>query len=165
MFLTTAFPTMPKWTETGSSRPTLSTDHCNRERFGENLHFQSCFEAVMTIRQDQAPITLAMRNSGKRSDIPLPHRIVSCKSLRLISLLLLLLLIQEISADGLCAIDIVLGRGTVTDILGATYMVYRICAKENQDHIEGMVFSVGRYLRNRQKDETTMQKHRVVEND
>ena len=100
-------------------------------------------------------MTFAMRNSGRESDISLPYRIISCKSFRPISELSFLRLIQGTPADGLCAIDIglqgnaVLGRGTMSDIWGAAYMIYNICAKENQDHIGGMAFSVGMYLQGR----------------
>ena len=84
--------------ETGSSQPRASAKfnstepplngsarnplvHCDREKFGHHLLVESCSKAVMAIRQDESPKIFAMRNSGQRFDIPLPHRTISRKSL------------------------------------------------------------------------------------
>lgn len=109
---------------------------CNREIFGQDLHFQTCFEPSMRIPQVMDQMTFAMREHGQNVDIPFPYIIISCKSPLGISRMILLLLMQRIPADGLCAIDVGL-------LWGAACGVYYRCAKGNPDHIGGMAFNFG----------------------
>ena len=122
IFLTTASSSALRLAATNSNRPAVATYsnptapsrngsannfliHCNRQRFGQNLHVQSCFEALMQIPQDMTQKTLQCVSS-QHIDMPLSYSIISCKSSVALFTMMILLLMQRISADGLCVINV-----------------------------------------------------------
>lgn len=51
---------------------------CNGTRFRSDLRWGACLDAVNTIPRSSALLTFKQRGSGRKPDVPLPSRYISC---------------------------------------------------------------------------------------